>query len=761
MSRKHTHTFTKLITAVVLFIIITTSCTTKNTNHHPAFDDPQIVSILNEMTLEEKVGQMTQITLEVIVKKDADSNIIRPIVIDTAALKTALLDYQVGSVLNTGGAANSLETWHGVISIIQEITLNETRHKIPMLYGIDAIHGANYTQGSTLFPQQLAQAASFNPDVVEVGAKVCAYETRASATPWTFSPVLGMGRNPVWPRFWETFGEDTYLATELGYVMTKGFQGDDLSDTLHVAACMKHYMGYSNPRTGKDRTPAWIPERELRQYYLPPFKASVDAGVLTAMICSGEINGTPVHADKVILTDILKDELGYKGFSVSDWQDIIYLHTRHKVAATMREAVKMSINAGIDMSMVPFKYEEFFDLLVDLVKSGEVSEDRINDAVARILYVKKELGLWETPVTHYKGYEKFASAEFQQMSLDAARETIILLENNNNTLPLKSSKKIFVTGPTANTMTSLNGGWSYVWQGTAADEFAEVEHTVLEALQEQFTNVSYEPGVDFDNEINIAAAKRKAASADAIVLCLGEPSYCETPGNIEDLNITRAQENLAKAMAETGKPVILVLLEGRPRIISQFADDMDAIVLANLPGNKGGIAIAEVLAGKVNPSGKLPYTYPRFSNHLVTYDHKGTQNQDKTNDLPEFDPQFEFGHGLSYTTFSYNNLSLNKSEIAGDETLKVTVDVANTGAITGKESVLMYLTDHYATITPEVKRLRGFNKITLKPGEKQTVSFELSKEDFTFINNDMEEVAESGTFSVTIGQLKKDFTWNE
>lgn len=720
--------------------------------------DSEIKSLINKMTLKEKVGQMTQVTLEVIVKKDENDNIIRPLQIDKKALKKALVDYKVGSVLNKGDAANSLEIWNEIITTIQNTAMQETENGIPVLYGIDAIHGANYTTGATLFPQQLGQAASFNPEIVRRAAEITAYETRASGIPWNFSPVLGIGTQPLWPRFWETFGEDTYLATSLGESMIEGYQAESLADTTRVAACMKHYMGYSHPETGKDRTPAWIPERTLRQYFLPPFAKAVESGVLTTMVNSGEINGTPVHANKHILTDILKEELNYKGFAVTDWLDIIYLHTRHKIAPTMRDAVRIAINAGIDMSMVPFEYEEFADLLVDLVESGEVSEERIDDAVERIFYVKKQLNLWENPITDYKGYPKFASEEFKKDNLNAARESVILLSNNDNALPLDTKTKILVTGPTANSMVPLNGGWSYTWQGKRTDKYTKEKNTVLEALQNTFSQVSFAEGSGFSEEKSISEASRKARNADAIVLCLGESSYCETPGNIEDLDIPRAQEKLAKAMIKTGKPVILVMMEGRPRIISEFADDVDAILLANLPGNQGGNALAEVIAGKVNPSGKLPYTYPRHSNHLVRYNHKGSQHLLKEIDsTAEFLPQFEFGDGMSYSNFHYENLTLSKSAMDKNSTITVGVTVTNTGKRNGKESVLMFITDHYASITPAVKELRGFDKINLAPGESKKVKFEITADELSFIDNNFKKVTEPGKFSVSIGDLTKEF----
>lgn len=756
----------KIVLILVLLVLIgvaigliLSGCSTPSADNKNTFQNypEQVKSIVNKMTLEEKVGQMTQITLEVIVQKDEEGNIIRPLQIDTNALKEAIIDYKVGSVINTGGAANSLETWQKIISTIQNAAINNTRMQVPVLYGIDAIHGTNYTKSSTLFPQQIAQAATFNPDIVHNAAKITAYETRASGIPWTFSPVLGMGTQPLWPRFWETFGEDTYLASQLGKAMVKGYQGDDISDTTRIAACMKHYMGYSHPNTGKDRTPAWISERTLRQYYLPPFAAAAESGVITTMINSGEINGTPVHANEHILTDILKDELNYKGFAVTDWQDIIYLHTRHKTAENIREAIRIAINAGVDMSMVPFEYQEFADLLIDLVKSGEVSQDRIDDAVTRIIYVKKQLGLWETPVTHYQGYEKFASEEFQKQNLKTARESVIMLSNKAQTLPLNKDTRLLVTGPTANSMVPLNGGWSYTWQGSRADEFAQDKNTVLEAIRQTFSNTTYVEGATYTEEVNYNKAVKKAANSDAVLLCLGESSYCETPGNIEDLSIPDAQRKLAEAMVNTGKPVILLLLEGRPRIINSFAGDMDAILLANLPGNQGGNALAEVISGKVNPSGKLPYTYPRYVNHLVRYNHKGTQALTKTNGDPEFNPQFTFGHGLSYTNFEYSNLTLDKEKMSEGEELQVLVEIKNTGDRKGKESVLLFITDHYASITPAVEELRGFKKIELKSGEKQKISFTINEQDLSFINKELKPTVEPGKFTVTVGGQQKDF----
>jgi beta-glucosidase len=711
---------------------------------------------IDQMTLEEKVGQMTQITLSHLLKQ-GENGPVEPFELDPERLSKALKDYKVGSILNCGGHANSLEKWHEIISQIQQMATEETRLGIPVLYGIDAIHGANYTQNATLFPQQIAQAATWNPALVKEAASITAYETRASGIPWNFSPVLGLGRQPSWPRFWETFGEDVYLATSLGTAMVKGYQGETLSDdSTKVAACMKHYLGYSIPRTGKDRTPAWIPERQLRQYFLPPFVDAVEAGVQTAMVNSGDINGIPAHASSFVLKDLLKGELQFDGLVVSDWMDIRYLHTRHKIASTQKEAVRLAVNAGIDMSMVPDNYH-FAEYLVELVEEGKISEQRIDDAVRRILKVKHQLGLYERPVTHYKNYPKFASDEFSQKNLATAEEAITLLKNQDATLPLKKNQRVLVTGPTANSMTALNGGWSYTWQGLETDQYIEGHHTILEAVEQTLgsDNVLYAPGSGFDTPDDIQKAVRQASNVDHVILCLGENAYCETPGNINDLYLPEAQQQLARSLAQTGKPVTLVLVQGRPRIISPFEQDMDAVVMSYLPGNRGGDAIARVLFGEVNPSGRLPFSYPRYPNALETYDHKNTE--DIAQDGTGYNPQYPFGHGLSYTEFHYGPLTLSDSAMISGETMEASVEVTNTGDVAGKETVMMFISDHYASVVPAVKRLRGFQKIDLKPGESQKVTFEIDVNDLMFVGANNEWISEPGRFSVLVGSRQQDF----
>ncbi|RFM31581.1 glycoside hydrolase family 3 N-terminal domain-containing protein [Chitinophaga silvisoli] len=720
--------------------------------------DQKVEALLAKMTLEEKAGQMTQISVEAFLKT-TNGVLNEPHEFDMAKLELAIKKYKVGSILNVGGNAQTVEVWRKRIETIQQLALQE-RLKIPVLYGVDAIRGNNYTLNSVMFPQQIAQAASFNPAMAKKAAAVTAYETRASFIPWNFSPVLDLGRQPVWPRIWETYGEDPYLVAEMGKAVVQGYQGDDVvTDKYHVAACLKHYMGYSMPLSGHDRTPAWIPERELREYFLPQFAAAVKAGAKSVMVNSAEINGVPVHANKHILTDILKGELGFKGLVVSDWQDIQYLYQRHRVAKDNKEAVMIAINAGIDMSMVPTDFT-FTEALIALAKEGKIPMTRIDDAVRRILRVKYETGLFENPVGAAKDYPLFNSAAHNQLNYDLTAECITLLKNTNNILPLAQGKKILVTGPSANSMRSLNGGWSRIWQGTTSDETEKEKNTILEAVQHVFGagNVEYSAGADFDKVLDVRDAVAKAANVDVIVLCIGETSYTETPGNIGDLRISDAQIELAKALAGTGKPIVYVLTEGRPRIISAIEPLSAAVIHAYLAGNEGGNVIADVLAGKVNPSGKLPYTYPRSTNSLVNYYHKYTETL-QFDETAGYNPQWEFGFGLSYTQFGYTNLKLSSATLKDGAPITVTVDVTNTGKVAGKETVLMYVSDEVASITPEVKRLRGFEKIELQPGQMKTVTFKIDKDRLSFINGQLQRVTEAGDFTMSVGGLKAGFKY--
>ena len=728
----------------------------------------KIEALLKRMTLEEKIGQMTQLTIGMIVNgRDQD------VQIDPAKLEKAIVKYGVGSILNVSDQALTIDRWHEIIGQIQEAS-KKTRLGIPVIYGIDSIHGANYVQGATLFPQEIGMAATWNPELMKRAAEITAIETRAAGIPWSFSPVLDLGRNPLWPRFWETFGEDPYLAKVMGVAFVRGLEGADVASDNQVAASLKHYMGYSFPLTGRDRTPAWIPENYLREYFLPTFATAVKAGARTIMINSGEINGVPGHINHHILTEILRNELGFKGFVVSDWEDIKKLVTTWRIAATEKEATRMSIMAGIDMSMVPLDYS-FADHLLALVKEGAVPQTRIDEAVRRILRVKYELGLFEKPVPAATLKSKFALPEYRQVSLQAARESITLLKNSNDILPLAKTAKVLVTGPTSDSLISMNNGWTYVWQGSEEALYPKDRHTIRRAIEEKVgaANVTFVQGTkitrppnttsnntptDQEEEVDIAAAVAAARNVDVIVLALGEGSYCETPGNITDLTIGEPQIKLTEALKATGKPIVMVLVEGRPRIINRIADSANAIMLAYNPSNEGGTAIADVLFGDVNPSGKLPFTYPRTPNGLINYDHKPFETENTAFGNLAFKPQFAFGDGLSYTTFSYSDLRLGKQTITGNEELPVSVTVTNTGKRAGKEAVLLYVSDLVASISPPGRRLRRFAKISLDPGQSRTLTFTLRRDDLSFIGANNKPTVEPGEFDVKVGGLSQRFT---
>ena len=733
--------------------------------------ETKVNSLILKMTLEEKVGQMAQITLDVITKGKDRFTSDEPVVLDPEAMKMAFGKYKIGSVLNTANnRARTPQVWYQIISQIQKE--GSGRLNIPVIYGIDAIHGTTYTAGATFFPQQIGQAASRNLDLIKKGAQITAYETRASGIPWNFSPVLDLGPDPRFPRIWETYGEDPYLTSEIGKVVIKGYEGDDnnISDPFHVASCLKHFLGYQVATSGKDRTPAYISDQALREYHLPAFKAAVDAGAHTIMINSGLVNGMPVHANYDLLTTLLRKELGFKGMVVTDWGDIENLNKRDRVATSNKEAVMMAINAGIDMSMIAYQYEPFCDDLIALVKEGKVKQSRIDEAVTRILTLKYQLGLFENPVTNFKDYPKFGSKEFEHAAYQTAAESITLLKNSNNILPLKKDCKILITGPNANAMRTLNGGWSYSWQGEKVPEFADKYNTIVKAIQNKVGTVAqFIPGIsykmdgkyfeEYADQMDEAIAAAK--NVDVIVLCLGENSYTETPGNLSDLYLSEMQTAFAQKLAATGKPVVLILNEGRPRIISKFENTIPAILMAYLPGNFGGDALADVIYGDINPSGKLPFNYPKFPNSLVNYNHKPSESRSVVEGVYNYDadynPQFEFGFGLSYTTFKYSNLKLSAKEISENGEVTVMVDVTNTGQREGKEVVDLYLSDIYASITPDVKRLKGFQKISLKPNETKTVTFKLSKNELSFINYTSQRVVEPGEFEIKIADLKAKF----
>lgn len=713
--------------------------------------------ILSKLSLEDKCGEMTQLAIDVILNGEP-YNPVEPQSFDMEKLREVLIDLRVGSILNVAAHAYTRERWYEVMDTIQTIATKEKKNSIPVLYGIDAIHGANYTVGATLMPQQIGLAATWNPELARLSGEVSAYETRASAIPWTFSPVLDMGRDQRWPRLWETFGEDVHLASEMGVAMIDGFQGDDIGDKYHVAACMKHFLGYSIPWSGKDRSPAYIPERQLREYFVPTFQKATDAGAATLMICSGEVNGIPVHANPALLKDLLRTEMGFKGLAVSDWDDLIYLVNRHRVATDMKDAIRIAVNAGMDMAMVPMD-TQFPILLKELVQEGKVPMERIDEAVTRILIAKIELGLFEQPFYPMSDYPDFASEKHTQISYEAAAESIVLLKNKNNSLPINTSQKVLVTGPTANSMQCLNGGWSGTWQGNNTDYDNKDKKTILQAIQDKLgaENVIYTQGTSFDKTQNLQAVTKAAEGVETIIVCIGEMSYTETPGNIDDLNLPDAQIELVKTAAATGKKVIVIMAAGRPRIVRELEPNADAFLMSLLPGNEGGRAIADIIVGEINPSGKMPYTYPRYANALMTYDHKGTDLPKYDFSMDNFDPQWEFGYGQSYTKFAYSNLKIINQTLSKDDSIEISVDVKNIGNRAGKEVVQLFITDKVASVTPSVKRLRAFEKINLKVGEIKTITFNLPISDLKFIGIDNQWIIEPGDFEVTISNLKSDF----
>ncbi|MFL3022604.1 MAG: glycoside hydrolase family 3 N-terminal domain-containing protein [Cytophagales bacterium] len=747
------------------------SCTSNTTEVSNI--DSKVQDILSQMTLEEKVGQMAQINLTVIAKGPNKWGSSFPLEIDPQKAKKALVDFKVGSVLNTiNNTAQNTETWHKTITEIQKYSIDSTRMKLPVIYGIDAIHGTTYTAGATMFPQQITTAASWNEENAYNMALVCAYETRASGIPWNFSPVLDLGLDPRFPRQFETFGEDPLMVERFGEAMIRGYQGEnnDISNKYSVAACMKHFVGYHAVISGKDRTPAYIPDNVLSEYHIEPFKKAIEAGAKTVMINSGLINGVPVHADYNLMINVLRNKLGFEGVILTDWEDIRKLHDRDKVAKNQKEAIKMAINAGIDMSMIPYEYEHFIKNLILLVKEGEVSIERIDDAVMRILKLKFELDLFNNPVTNYEDYEDFGSKKHHQLAYKAASESITLLKNNDNILPLKGKPRILVTGPNANNMRTLNGAWTYSWQGDLTDDFAGDYNTIFEAVRNNFgsNNVKYVPGVSYRkggnyydmDEISINKAVQEARRSDYIVLCLGENTYTEKPGDLNDLNIHKLQSKLALELSKTGKPIILILNLGRPRLISDIEPLMSAVVNVYLPGNFGADALSDILSGRVNPSGKLPYSYPAYPNSLLPYYYKPSEVQNNAqgayNYVGEVNNLYDFGYGLSYSDFKYSNFSVSKDTFALSDTVNVGVFVTNESDIDGYETIQVYSSDLYASITPDVKRLRDFSKVHIKAGETKRLNFSIPVSELEFYNINNIPIVEEGRFKITINDNAKE-----
>ena len=730
---------------------------------------------LKKMTLEEKIGQMCEITIDVV--SDFEASKKNGFTLNPAMLDTVIGKYKVGSLLNVPlSVAQKKEKWAEAIKQIQDLSMKEIG--IPCIYGVDQIHGTTYTLDGTMFPQGINMGAAFNRELTEKAAAISAYETKAGCIPWTYAPVVDLGRDPRWSRMWENYGEDCYVNAEMGKASVRGFQGSDPNHIgeYNVAACMKHYMGYGVPVSGKDRTPSSISRSDMREKHFAPFLAAVRAGALSVMVNSGVDNGMPFHANRELLTEWLKEDLNWDGMIVTDWADINNLCTRDHIAATKKEAVKIAINAGIDMSMVPYEVS-FCDYLKELVQEGEVPMSRIDDAVARVLRLKYRLGLFENPYWDIKKYNKFGSEEFARVALQAAEESEVLLKNEGNILPLAKGTKILLAGPNANSMRCLNGGWSYSWQGHLADQCAGAYNTIYESLCNKYgkENIIYEPGVTYapykndnwweENQPEIEKSVAAASRADVIIACIGENSYCETPGNLTNLTMSENQRNLVKALAATGKPVILILNQGRPRIINDIVPLAKAVINVMLPGNYGGDALANLLAGDANFSGKMPFTYPKYINALANYDYKPCENMGQMGGNYNYDSvmdvQWEFGFGLSYTTYSYSNLKVDKTSFTADDVLTVSVDVTNTGKVAGKESVLLYSKDLVASSTPDNIRLRNFEKIELNPGETKTVTMQLKGSDLAFVGYDGKWRLEKGDFKLKCGNQWTDIQCSE
>ena len=728
--------------------------------------EAQVEQTLKKLTLEEKIGQMMELVTDLFGANDKNG----VFYIDEHKTDSILSRYKIGSILNAPNTcAPTAKQWEKYIAQIQKISMK--RIGIPCVFGLDQNHGSTYTQGGTLFPQNINVAATFNREIARHSAEATAYETRAVSVPWTYSPTVDLGRDARWPRIWENFGEDCYLSSEMGKAMVYGFQGEDPNniDQYHIATSMKHFMGYGVPWTGKDRTPAYISPADLREKHFAPFLAGLQAGALTVMVNSASVNGVPMHANKDILTGWLKEETGWDGVLITDWADINNLYTREMVAKDKKDALRIAINAGIDMIMEPYSCDAC-GYLVELVKEGKIPMSRIDDACRRVLRMKYRLDLFKNPTQKLKNYPKFGGEEFAKLALEGATESMVLLKNEGNILPLQHGKKILLTGPNANQMRCLDGGWSYTWQGHRADEFAGKYNTIYEAFCNEYgkENVILNQGVTYnekgkyweENEPQIQEAVAAAKDADVIVACIGENSYTETPGNLTDLWLSENQRNLVKALAQTGKPVILVLNEGRPRLIADIEPLAQGIINILIPGNMGGDALANLVSGKSNFSGKMPYTYPKEINSLANYDFKKSEEVGTMEGAYDYNAkitqQWGFGYGLSYTTYKYSNLKVSQSDFRHGDIIKVSVDVKNTGKVAGKESVLLFSSDLIASMVPDGRRLRAFDKVELQPGETKTMTFELKADDLAFVGWNGKWRLEEGDFKLMIADQSAD-----
>ena len=743
------------------------------TSSQVSSEDATLNARIAQMSIEEKVGQTCQITLDVISQTDEKGAIRIPATIDTAKLNEAILQYHVGSVLNVGSHTLSLEEWKGIIPAVQNPYATGKTH-IPVIYGIDAIHGVNYTVGATLFPQEIGLAATWNPGLAKSFGEITAYETRASGIPWNFSPVLDLGRQPLWSRTFETLGEDPYLVSQMGAAIIDGYQGGTSTpDDKHVAACMKHFVGYSGTNSGRDRTPAWIPEKYMKELYLPSFKAAVEHGALTVMINSGAVNGVPGHINHHLITETLKNEWGFEGFAVSDWEDFIMLHSVHSISASLADAYVQGFNAGVDMSMVPLspQYKEYCTIMVNAVKSGKISMDRLDDAVRRILRVKSRLGLFERPVPTFANYPKFGCAEFQQASLNSALESITLLKNDKSVLPLSKNQKVLVAGPTSNNLIYLNGAWTHTWQGVDTAYNTKGCLTVREAFEKKLgkENCLFSQGAELYSEnnfektrfVNLADYKEKLKQADVVVLCLGELPATEKPGDILSLNLDIEQRELAKLAYEQNKKVILVLLEGRPRIIHDIVSGASGIIQAYLPGNYGAEALVSLMYGDTNFSGKLPYTYPKFDGVIEFYDHPKSVDRSKSGDFSAYNPEWDFGFGLTYSNFEYSGMKLSQETFSDKDSIAVTVTVKNKSSMPGKEVIQLYVSDDFASLIPTGKSLKRFQKIDVPANSEVTQTFYLNRSDFQFVGKDGDFIIEEGDFTIRVGNLSKKLSYKK
>lgn len=733
--------------------------------------EAKVDQTLKKLTLEEKVGQMMEIVIDLLGGNDKNG----VFYIDEHKADSIFSHYKVGSILNAPNTcAPTAKQWEKYMAQIQKLSMK--RMGVPCIFGLDQNHGSTYTQGGTLFPQNINVAATFNREIARRSAEATAYETRAASVPWTYSPTVDLGRDARWPRIWENFGEDCYLSSEMGKAMVYGFQGEDPNhiDQYHIATSMKHFMGYGVPWTGKDRTPAYISPADLREKHFAPFLAGIEAGALSVMVNSASVNGMPMHANKEILTHWLKEQTGWDGVLITDWADVNNLYTREMVAKDKKDALRIAINAGIDMVMEPYSCDAC-GYIIELVNEGKIPMSRIDDACRRVLRMKYRLGLFEHPTQKLKNYPLFGGEQFAQLALEGATESMVLLKNNNNILPLQKGKKILLTGPNANQMRCLDGGWSYTWQGNRTDEFAGKYNTIYEALCNEYgkENIVLNQGVTYneagkyweENEPQIAAAVEAAKNVDVVVACIGENSYTETPGNLTDLWLSENQRNMVKALATTGKPIILVLNEGRPRLIADIEPLAQGVVDILIPGNYGGDALAQLLSGKANFSGKMPYTYPKEINSLANYDFKKSEEVGTMTGAYDYNAkitqQWGFGHGLSYTTYQYSNLKVDKATFAHDDVIRVSVEVKNTGKVAGKESVLLFSSDLMASMVPDGRRLRAFDKVALQPGESKTVTFDLKANDLAFVGWDGKWILEEGDFKLMVADQQATIHCNE